>query len=247
MTGDPVVLEARTDTTRACPHCGERFEMPTKRRGRRPVWCSAKCRRAASARRVAAAAAGAPVTVVEVPRAHRPDADADARLPIPSMTTLMHLLLSSDYQCRTLLETIEHRYTHDQIQDHQLRAVVERFAAAVNRHQTLTADPDYQQARTEIQRLRDQLRRDVERATHRDHELGQLRHTAAQVPALRARIAELEAAATHRATGTTASGHPAPPPAWPAAGASASAPAPATPGLSRQQRRAAQRATGKKR
>ena len=230
MTDDPVALEARTDATRVCPHCQKHFEMPAKRPGRRPVWCSAKCRRAASAHRLAAAAAGTPVTVVEVPRAHRPD--VDARLPIPSMATLTRLFLSSDYQCRTLLEALEHRYAHDGI-DGQLRAVVERFAATVSRHRTLSDDPDYHQARAEVERLRDQLRRDAQRHVERDQELTRLRGEAAQVWVLRARITELETtlATTSSSTGTAVDAGPSGP-AGPA-------------GLSRQQRRAAARATGK--
>jgi uncharacterized membrane protein YccC len=167
------------------------------------------------------------------------------------MHTLNRLFLSSDFQCRMLLEHLERRYARGDI-DGELRAVVQRFAAGVERTQALDADPDYQAARTDIERLREQLRRDVERATQRDHELGQLRHTAAQVPALRARIAELEAAtATRRPTDIIAGGHPAPPPVRPAArpatGTRTPGPAPAPPGLSRQQRRAAQRAATKNR
>jgi hypothetical protein len=72
---DPVALAARTDITRTCPRCATVFDMPDRGRGRRPVWCSPACRRLASAERVAARNAGSAVTVVEVPRAHRPDPD----------------------------------------------------------------------------------------------------------------------------------------------------------------------------
>lgn len=245
VDAEPVMLEARTDTTRACPRCGNSVAMPAKRRGRRPIWCSATCRRAASAERLAAARTGTAVAVVEVPRAHLPD--PDARLPIPSMHTLSRLFLSSDFQCRMLLEHLERRYACGDI-DGELRAVVERFAAGVDRTRALDADPDYQAARTEVERLREYLRRDVERAAERDTELGQLRHTAAQVYRLRARVAELEAAtATRGVSDSTGDGHPAPPSAWPATGTKTPGPAPATLGLSRQQRRAAQRAAGKNR
>ena len=53
-----------------CPRCGAkvwRSTVPT--RGRRQIWCSTNCRRAAHAERVAAQRAGAAIRVVEVPRA----------------------------------------------------------------------------------------------------------------------------------------------------------------------------------
>lgn len=53
-----------------CPRCGAnvwRNTLPT--RGRRQIWCSTDCRRAAHAERVAAQRAGAAIRVVEVPRA----------------------------------------------------------------------------------------------------------------------------------------------------------------------------------
>ncbi|MBS9535949.1 septation ring formation regulator EzrA [Mycobacterium sp. M1] len=160
------------------------------------------------------------------------------------MHTLSRLFLSSDFQCRMLLEHLERRYARGDI-DGELRTVVERFAAGVERTQVLDADPDYQAARTDIERLREYLRRDVERATQRDRELGQLRHTAAQVYRLQARIAELEAATpAGGVTDTIADGHPPSPP--PARTWAPTAP-PALPGLSRQQRRAAQRAATKNR
>jgi hypothetical protein len=53
-----------------CPRCGAnvwRSTVPT--RGRRQIWCSSNCRRAAHAERVAAERAGTAIRVVEVPRA----------------------------------------------------------------------------------------------------------------------------------------------------------------------------------
>jgi hypothetical protein len=220
MVVDPVVLEARTDSVRICPRCGETFDVPEKGPGRRPVWCSPRCRRQASAERIAARNAGAAVRVVEVPRAHRPD--PDARLPLPSMRTLQRLFLSSDYQCQTLLEDLAHRYTSGAMGE-QLRAAVQRFAAAVAFQQTLTDDPAYRQARDDVERLREHLRRDVERAEQRDHELARLRREAEE----RARVAELESTLAGAA-------HP-----LHEAGQHDQVP------LSRQQRRAAQRAARK--
>lgn len=189
MAADPVVLEARTDSVRICPRCGETFDVPEKGPGRRPVWCSPRCRRQASAERIAARNAGSAVRVVEVPRAHRPD--PDARLPLPSMRTLQRLFLSSDYQCQTLLEDLAHQYTSGAMGE-QLRAAVQRFATAVAFQQTLTDDPAYRQAREDVERLREHLRRDVERAEQRDHELARLRREAEELWSLRARVAELE-------------------------------------------------------
>lgn len=169
---DPVALAARTDTTRTCPRCGTVFDMPDRGRGRRPVWCSPACRRLASAERVAARNAGAAVTVVEVPRAHRPA--PDARLPIPSMGTLARLFLSSPVHCRQLLETLVHRYADDSVHA-ELRADMEAFAASINRQQTLTVDPEYRRAVGDVQRLRRHLQMEADRAEDRRRELATLR------------------------------------------------------------------------
>jgi hypothetical protein len=226
MGAEPVVVAARTDSIRVCPRCEQKFEMPEKRRGPRPVWCSPRCRRLASAERLAARNAGVAVRVVEVPRAHLHD--PDARLALPSMNTLARLFLSSDYQCQSLLEILEHRHAAGTLSG-QLQAVVQRFAASVHRHQTLRDDPAYQHAHADIERLRERLRRDADQAQSRDHELARLRQEAAEIWSLRARVAELEAALEG---GVGASYQPEPRGEQQAA-------------LSRQQRRAAQRAARK--
>lgn len=169
---DPAALAARTDTTRTCPRCATVFDMPDRGRGRRPVWCSPACRRLASAERVAARRAGSAVTVVEVPRSHRPD--PDARLPIPSMGTLARLFLSSPVHCRQLLDTLVHRYTHD-ILHAELRADMEAFAATIARQRDLTADPEYRRARDDVARLRRHLQEEADRAEDRRRELATLR------------------------------------------------------------------------
>jgi hypothetical protein len=224
MGADPVALEARTDSVRVCPRCGAAFDVPKKGPGRRPVWCSPRCRRQASAERVAARNAGAVVRVIEVPRAHRPD--PDARLPLPSMHTLQRLFMSSDYQCRNLLEVLEHRYTSGAMGE-ELRGVVERFASAVRLQHALSDDPAYRRARDEVERLRQHLRYDAERAEQRDQELQRLRREAAELWSLRARVEDLES--TLAAVG----------PVEQEAGQHGQAP------LSRQQRRAAQRSARK--
>lgn len=56
-----------------CPRCGSLLPSVTAPRpGRRRVWCSDSCRRAAHLERAGAALAGTAVRVVEVPRA-RPE------------------------------------------------------------------------------------------------------------------------------------------------------------------------------
>ncbi len=59
-------------TEAACPRCGLPVGGPLPgdgpRRGRRRIWCSTACRRAAHAERVAAERTGVAVRVVEVPR-----------------------------------------------------------------------------------------------------------------------------------------------------------------------------------
>jgi hypothetical protein len=52
-----------------CPRCGAALPPPSEpRRGRRRVWCSDACRRAAHIERVGAERAGTAVRVVEIPR-----------------------------------------------------------------------------------------------------------------------------------------------------------------------------------
>ncbi|MCV7137496.1 hypothetical protein H7J06_31490 [Mycobacterium hodleri] len=182
---DPVSLAARTVTTRTCPRCATVFDMPDRGRGRRPVWCSGLCRRLASAERAAARNAGKAVTVVEVPRAHRPD--PNARLAVPSMGTLMTLFLSSPVHCRQLLDTLIYRYTHDTLHA-ELRIDMEAFAASIHRQQTLAADPEYRRATDDVQRLRRHLQMEADRAEDRDRELATLRAESSAKTTLIARL-----------------------------------------------------------
>lgn len=186
---DPVALVAKIDTTRTCLRCGTVFDMPDRGRGRRPVWCSGACRRLASAERVAARNAGRAVTVVEVPRAHRPD--PDARLPVPSMGTLMTLFLSSPVHCRQLLDTLTHRYTNDTLHA-ELRDDMDVFAVSVARQHALNQDPEYRAARDEVVRLRRHLQMEADRAEDRRRELAtlqaELRAQTAVIVGLRAEL-----------------------------------------------------------
>lgn len=63
-------LAAMPDLPQKCPRCDTELpaEWDVRRRGRRRVWCSNKCRRAAHTERLAAERAGMAVQVVEVPR-----------------------------------------------------------------------------------------------------------------------------------------------------------------------------------
>jgi hypothetical protein len=56
-------------TAPTCPRCGSTWLTDFEpKRGRRRVWCSDTCRRAAYAERAAASRAGTAIRVVEVPR-----------------------------------------------------------------------------------------------------------------------------------------------------------------------------------
>ena len=232
---DPVALAARVDTKRTCPRCGTVFDMPDRGRGRRPVWCSPACRRLASAERVAARNAGSAVTVVEVPRSHRPD--PDARLAIPSMGTLARLFLSSPVLCRQLLDTLVHRYSHDTLHA-ELRADMEAFAASIHQQQNLAADPEYRRAMEDVTRLRRHLQMEADRAEDRRRELATLRAElltkTTLITRLRAELANLSVPALE-----TTSGHDFGGPRDAVRGGDPGS------GMSRQQRRAAARAAHK--
>ena len=230
---DPVALAARIDSTRTCPRCGTVFDMPHRGRGRRPVWCSGACRRLASAERVAARNAGSAVTVVEVPRAHRPD--PDARLPIPSMGTLMTLFLSSPVHCRQLLETLVYRYTHDTVHT-ELRDAMEAFAVSVAGQHDLNKDPAYRTARDDVARLRRHLQIEADRAEGLRRELAALR---ADLTAKTALIADLRDQLNHPAVSVADTFDSR---SFPVARGGDPGP-----GMSRQQRRAAARDAAKNR
>lgn len=233
MSREAVSLEARTDTVRRCPRCDEAFDMPQRGPGRRPIWCSPRCRRLASAERAAARNAGAAVQVVEVPRAHRPD--PHARLELPSMHTLERLFLSSDHQCRELLSTLLQRYTDGELST-ELRTAMEAFGASISQHHTLTKDPDYQVAMYDVRRLREHLRFEAQHAADRQRELSALRAELITkytvIAQLRSDLARLQAPQVHAYIDTPII---APGDAGP------------SPQLSRQQRRAAQRSAHKNR
>lgn len=109
------------------------------------------------------------------------------------MDTLARLFLSSEYQCQTLLQDLVRRYATGDIGD-KLRAAMEEFAASVHLQRALSEDPAYRRSRDEIDRLREHLRNDAERAKQRDHELACLRRDSEKLHQLRIRVAELESA-----------------------------------------------------
>lgn len=195
--------------------------MSPRSRGRRQIWCSPRCRRLASAERVAAQNAGAAVRVVEVPRAHRPD--ADARLPAPSMDVLARLFLSSEFQCRQLLESLVIRYAADKLGD-ELRAAVDRLATTVHRQQALADDPAYRQAVEDVQQLRQRLAFDAQCSDAREAEIVNLRSE------LRRKDGEIENLREELARAQTDGDR---------------SPQRASPAASRQQRRAFERASRK--
>lgn len=224
MDFDAAARVAPADFSRTCPQCGETFDLSARGPGRRPIWCSPRCRRLASAHRVAARESGTAVRVIEVPRAHGPD--FDTRHPLPSMAALERLFLDSDSQCQALFEALERRYSEGVIGP-SLRPAVERFAASIRLEQALSKDARLVQARDEIGRLRDQLVAESNRANEREREIDILRRENAEIGPLRARVAELEKH-DRRAD---------PPRVEPVRDASS---------LSRQQRRAAEREARKK-
>jgi hypothetical protein len=139
------------------------------------------------------------------------------------MAVLTRLFLSSDFQCRLLLESLAARYAADKLGD-ELRTAVDQLATTVHRQQALADDPAYRQAVEDVQRLRQRLAFDAERSDAREAEIVNLRSE------LRRKNGEIEdlyeAHARVRAD----------------AGRSAQQ---ASPALSRQQRRAAERASRK--
>ena len=110
--------------------------------------------------------------VVEVPRAHRPD--AQARVELPSMHMLERLFLSSDHQCRELVSTLVQRYTDGEMSA-ELRTAMEAFGASISQHHALAKDPDYQGAVYDVRRLREHLRFEAQHAADRQRELSALR------------------------------------------------------------------------
>jgi hypothetical protein len=186
VADEDVVLEARTDSERTCPHCGDTFDLPERGPGRRPVWCSPRCRRIASAQRVAARNVGAAVRVIEVPRAHKPQ--PDARLPLPAMDTLMMMFLGSEYMCRLVFEELALRHKRGAVSG-DLKAAAERFAASARTDHALSEDSVYRQAGEELKQLRSQLLAETQHAKRRGEDLDRLYRENAS---LRARLGELE-------------------------------------------------------
>ena len=87
-----------------CPRCGQAVARKPGR-GRAPVWCSAKCRRAASAQRLAAAGQGEPVTVVEVPRLRQRE----------SLTEAVERVLSNPKATRAVLDGLADQIGSDSV------------------------------------------------------------------------------------------------------------------------------------
>ncbi|TXH20003.1 MAG: septation ring formation regulator EzrA [Mycobacterium sp.] len=82
--------------------------------------------------------------------------------------------MSSDFQCRLLLESLETRYAADKLGD-ELRTAVDQLATTVHRQQALADDPAYRQAVEDVQRLRQHLAFDAERSDAREAEIVNLR------------------------------------------------------------------------
>jgi hypothetical protein len=105
-------MEAPTAET-ACPRCGLPIDAPLPgdgpRRGRRRIWCSTACRRAAHAERVAAERAGVAVRVIEVPR-RSPAVQQSVFVPRPpTVADIEKHVLDDPQNCAWLLAEITAR------------------------------------------------------------------------------------------------------------------------------------------
>lgn len=113
----------------ACPRCG--LPVPTSlpgdspRRGRRRIWCSTACRRAAHAERTAAARTGTAIRVVEVPRLS-PAVVRPVIVPRPPTTEdiEIHVLNDPDH-CAWVLAQITARARRKELDKRVLRAARE--------------------------------------------------------------------------------------------------------------------------
>lgn len=112
-----------------CPRCGLPIEAPlpgdTPRRGRRRIWCSTTCRRAAHAERAAAQRTGTAVRVIEVPR-RSPAVVRPVLVPRPPTTEdiAIHVLNDADH-CAWVLTQITARARRKELDKRVLRAARE--------------------------------------------------------------------------------------------------------------------------
>lgn len=110
----------------ACPRCGQPVDGPLPgdgpRRGRRKIWCSTTCRRAAHAERAAAQRAGLAIQVVEVPR-RSPAIIRPVLVPRPPTTADIELhLLDDAYNCAWFLNQLTARARKNELDSQVLRA-----------------------------------------------------------------------------------------------------------------------------
>lgn len=117
------------DTEPSCPRCGAPIDAPLSsdepRRGRRRIWCSTACRRAAHAERAAAERVGTAVRVIEVPR-YSPAVVRPVIVPRPpTIEDLeMHVLNNPDH-CAWVLTQITVRARKKELDKRVLRAARE--------------------------------------------------------------------------------------------------------------------------
>ncbi len=117
------------DARPSCPRCGVPIDAPLSsdepRRGRRRIWCSTACRRAAHAERAAAERTGIAVRVIEVPR-HSPAVVRAVIVPRPPTTEdlQMHVLNNPDH-CAWVLTQITVRARKKELDKRVLRAARE--------------------------------------------------------------------------------------------------------------------------
>ncbi len=118
-----------SDTSPLCPRCGLPIDTPLPgdrpRRGRRRIWCSTACRRAAHAERAAAERTGTAIRVIEVPRLS-PAVVRPVLIPRPptSEDIEIHVLNDPDH-CAWVLAQITARARRKELDKRVLRAARE--------------------------------------------------------------------------------------------------------------------------
>lgn len=117
-----------SDAGPLCPRCGSPIDAPLSdepRRGRRKIWCSTACRRAAHAERAVAERAGIAVRVVEVPR-HSPAVIKPVFVPRPpTVADIEKHVLNDPQNCAWLLAEITARARRKELDSRVLQAARE--------------------------------------------------------------------------------------------------------------------------
>jgi endogenous inhibitor of DNA gyrase (YacG/DUF329 family) len=104
---------------RTCPRCGEAIVEPAPRRAGRPRrWCSARCRRAASEERRAAAAGAIAIEYVQAE---------------VTLDDHVHAVLDSPAACRRIVRTLRERDQAGTLSDARWSSVADELARVTPR------------------------------------------------------------------------------------------------------------------